>query len=89
MKIVFDRQKCIPFILTALIIGADQGVKAFIVKNWPAEGSFIRDLFGNGIVRFYHVRNKAIAFSLGQNLPEALRPVLFIAAPVVVLGVLL
>lgn len=88
-KIVFDRPKCIPFILTALIIGADQAVKAFIVKNWPAEGSFIKDLFGNGIVQFYHVRNTAIAFSLGHNLPEVLRPALFIIAPVIVLGFLL
>jgi signal peptidase II len=89
MKLIFDRLKCLPFVLTALIIGADQGVKGFIVKNWPVEGSFIRDLFGNGIVQFYHVRNRAIAFSLGHNLPEAVRPALFIVAPVLVLGLLL
>ena len=89
MKIKFSKENCLPFILTAVIIAADQIVKAFIVKNWPREGSFIKDLFDNELVMFYHVRNKAIAFSLGQNLPENLRPVLFIVLPVLVLGFLL
>jgi signal peptidase II len=88
MKILLDRQKCLPFILTALIIGADQGVKGFIVRNWP-EGTRINDLFGNGLVQFWHVRNKAIAFSLGHNLPENLRLPIFIILPVIVLGFLL
>ncbi|MDR1566084.1 MAG: signal peptidase II [Treponema sp.] len=89
MKIVFERRKLLPFSLSALIILADQLVKGFIVKNWPVEGTFIKDLFGNGFIQFYHVRNRAIAFSLGHNLPENLRPALFIVLPVVVLGFLL
>jgi signal peptidase II len=36
----------------------------------------------------YHVRNKAIAFSLGHNLPDSLRPFLFVFVPIVVLGLL-
>jgi signal peptidase II len=35
------------------------------------------------------VRNKAIAFSLGENIPEFLRPVTFIVIPILVLGFLL
>ncbi|MDR0472188.1 MAG: signal peptidase II [Treponema sp.] len=90
MKIVIDKQKCIPFILSAVIIAADQMSKAFVAKNWPYSwpGTFIKDLFGNGLIQFYHVRNKAIAFSLGQNIPENLRPVLFIILPIIVLGFL-
>ena len=89
MKIVLDKQKCLPFILSAAIIAADQLVKAYIVRNWPREGTFIGDVFGNGLIQFYHVRNKVIAFSLGHGLPEKLRPIVFIILPVVVLWFLL
>jgi lipoprotein signal peptidase len=64
-----NRETALPFLLTGLIILADQAVKALIVLNWPREGTLIKDLFGNGVLQFYHVRNKAIAFSLGQNIP--------------------
>jgi signal peptidase II len=89
MKLIFDKVKCLPFILTIGIIILDQLVKSFIVKTWPREGTLIMDLFGNGFIQFYHVRNKAIAFSLGQNLPNSLKPPLFIVLPVIVLGILL
>ena len=88
MKTPFDKTKILPFSLTIAIIAADQIIKAYIVRNWP-EGTFIKDLFGNGLIQIYHVRNRAIAFSLGQNLPEALRPPLFIILPVIVLAFLL
>jgi signal peptidase II len=89
MKLQFDKQKLLPFILTALVVLLDQLTKAFIVRNWPREGTFIKDLFGNGLVQFYHVRNRAIAFSLGDGLPDNLRPILFIILPVIILGFLL
>jgi signal peptidase II len=89
MKTVFDRQKFLPFSLTVFLVLADQLVKNFIVRNWPVEGTFIRDLFSNGLIQFYHVRNKAVAFSLGHNLPDSIRPVLFIVLPVIVLGFLM
>ncbi|MDR0730288.1 MAG: signal peptidase II [Treponema sp.] len=80
------KHKLLPLSLTALILLVDQGVKAFIVKNWPLEGSFIKDVFDNGFLYIIHVRNKAIAFSLGQNLPPRVQFVLFVIAPVLVLG---
>jgi signal peptidase II len=82
------KEKTLPFILTGLIILADQLIKSFIVKNWPREGSFIKDVFNNDFLCIYHVRNKAIAVSLGQNLPDTLRPVLFVVLPLIVLGFL-
>jgi signal peptidase II len=87
MKLI-DRAKALPFALTAVIIVADQAVKAFIVKNWPQSGMMIKDVFNNGLLQFWHIRNKAIAFSLGSNLPEFLRPFLFILLPILVLGFL-
>jgi signal peptidase II len=82
------RNKLLPFSLTALVLLLDQGVKALIVRNWPLEGSFIKDVFNNDLLYIFHVRNKAIAFSLGYNLPDNLRPILFIIAPILVLGFL-
>jgi len=88
-NIEFIKTKMLPFSLTAFIILIDQLVKSFIVRNWPREGTFIKDVFGNGFLQFYHVRNRAIAFSLGHNLPESVKPVLFIVLPVIVLALLL
>ena len=75
-----------PFILTALIIIVDQITKAFIAIKWPVQGTVIKDVFNNGFLLIYHVRNKAIAFSLGDNVPDGFfRQVLFVIAPVAVL----
>jgi signal peptidase II len=82
------KSKLPPFGLTALILLLDQGVKSYIVSNWPMQGSLIKDVFGNGLLYIIHVRNKAIAFSLGHNLPEGLRPLLFVVIPILVLGFL-
>jgi signal peptidase II len=82
------RGKTLPFLLTGLIILADQGVKSFIATKWPQSSTPIKDLF-NGFLQIYHVRNKAIAFSLGHNIPDSLKPVLFVVLPVLVLGFLL
>ncbi|MDR1388607.1 MAG: signal peptidase II [Treponema sp.] len=83
------RQTLPPFILTLFAITADQVSKAVIVSRWPQSGSFISDVFGNGLLEIYHVRNRAIAFSLGHNLPDILRPLLFVLVPVGVLVFLL
>jgi signal peptidase II len=85
----FDKSRALPLSLTAFIIIADQAVKSFIVKNWPRTGTLIKDVFNNDILHIYHVRNKAIAFSLGSNIPDFLRPLLFIIVPLLVLGLLL
>ena len=78
----------LPFILTALIIAFDQITKAIIVAKWPRQGTLIKDVFNNDILVLYHVRNKAIAFSLGDNIPEQFRLALFVIVPVAVLGFL-
>jgi signal peptidase II len=83
-----EKDKALPFILTALIILVDQGVKSYIAATWPRNGTLIKDLL-NGFLQIYHVRNKAIAFSLGHNFPDAIKPVLFIILPILVLGFLL
>jgi signal peptidase II len=84
----FIKEKILPFSLTAFIITVDQILKAIVVKVKPEEG-LIKDVFDNGFLWFYHVRNKAIAFSLGHNLPSAFQPIMFIIVPILVLGFLI
>lgn len=83
------RHKILPFFLTFFIALVDQLSKAFIVSRWPREGTFIKDVFGNNFLWIIHVRNKAIAFSIGERLPDQMRALLFIILPLLVIGVLL
>jgi len=89
----FSKEKILPLSLTAGVVLLDQITKAIIVKNWPIpEGGFfvfIKDVFNNGFLHMVHVRNKAIAFSLGENLPEFIKPIAFIVFPILVLCFLL
>jgi len=84
----FTKEKLFPLTLTALILAADQIIKAVIVKIQPFHPALIKDVFNNDFLCIYHVRNKAIAFSLGENLPEFLKPVIFVIFPILVLGFL-
>jgi signal peptidase II len=83
------QSKALPFLLSGFIILVDQLVKGFIVTHWPDPNTWILDVFGNDLLWIIHVRNPAIAFSLGHNLPETWRPLLFIVLPIIVLGFLL
>jgi len=83
----FFKERILPFSLSAFLIVVDQVLKSIIVKIKPETG-LIKDVFNNGFFWIYHVRNKAIAFSLGENMPDVLRPVLFVVVPILVLGFL-
>ena len=84
-----NKKKLIPLLLTGFVIILDQITKAFIVAKWPREGTLIKDVFDNGFLLIYHVRNKAIAFSLGEGIPEQFRFVLFVIIPILVLAFLI
>ena len=84
MKIESSK-KMVPLLLVFTVVLLDQLTKALIVMNYPREGSFIADPFGNEFLWIIHVRNKAIAFSIGAGLPDTFRTVLFIALPFVVI----
>jgi len=87
MKMKIDKTRTLPLILTGIIILVDQCSKAFIAANWPIN-SMIVDVFNNDFLQIYHVRNKAIAFSLGVGIPDTIKPALFVVLPLLVLGVL-
>jgi signal peptidase II len=84
----FVKERILPFSLTAFVITLDQVSKAIIANNWPISRAVIFDVFGNDFLRIIHVRNPAIAFSLGSNLPETIKPFAFIVLPILVLGFL-
>ena len=89
LGIKFDKTRGLPLLLTASIIVIDQISKAFIAK-WPIDAyNPIADVFNNGFLQIIHVRNKAIAFSLGKDIPDVVKPVLFVVLPLLVLCVLL
>ncbi|MDR0389773.1 MAG: signal peptidase II [Spirochaetaceae bacterium] len=83
------RGKLLPFSLTLFVIALDQFTKALIIRYFPQNGSYIKEVFGNDLLWITHVRNKAIAFSLGQNLTESLRPLVFVVFPIAALGFLI
>jgi len=80
------KERILPLSLTAFVITLDQVTKGIIANNWPIDRfNVIADVFNNGFLRIIHVRNPAIAFSLGNNLPEFIKPFAFIVLPILVL----
>jgi signal peptidase II len=81
------RDLLLPFVLTAVIVIADQITKAVIVATVPRiefTGHTI-PVIGD-FLRIIHTRNLAIAFSIGRGLPETARRILFTGLPAVVLA---
>ena len=81
------RNKIMPFSLTIFIIIVDQIAKLIVVKNIPLYT--VKFSFFGDILRIVHVRNKAIAFSLGHSLPEEVRAIIFSILPFLVLTLLI
>jgi len=75
--------KVTPLLLTVAIILADQLSKAWIVTNIP-ENTIGYRFFGD-FLAIIHVRNTAIAFSMGTSLPLAVKFVGFILVPIFLL----
>ncbi|MCL2720718.1 MAG: signal peptidase II [Treponema sp.] len=86
LKECFTKDKILPLSLTAFIILLDQITKAIIAINYPIDRfNIIAQVFNNDFLQIIHVRNPAIAFSLGHNLPDFLKPVIFVIVPILVL----
>lgn len=83
----FDKEKFLPFILTALVVILDQVTKALIVKNIPVYT--IGASFFNELLRIVHVSNTGVAFSFGYNWPIVLRRIAFGIVPLVVIGLVI
>ena len=81
------RQRWLPFILTILVIVLDQATKALVVAKIPL-GTIAASYFGD-FLQIWHVRNKAVAFSMGAGLPDGFRSILFLVVPTIVMVLLI
>ncbi|MBQ9538233.1 MAG: signal peptidase II [Treponema sp.] len=83
-------KKIWPLGLTLLVILLDQLTKALVVKFIPVYSLFNDDcvvpVIGD-FLRLIHVRNKAVAFSLGSSLPAETRRLLFSFLPLVIIAI--
>lgn len=79
-------KRMLPLILTFNLVLVDQLSKYLIIENIP-QRSIGASFFGD-VLRIVHVRNPGIAFSIGRNLPEPFRSILFTFLPLAVLAFL-
>jgi signal peptidase II len=80
------RRKLLPFLLAAFVLLLDQVSKLLVVAHIPLRG--IEARFFGDFLRIIHVRNPGIAFSMGRDMPDALRGILFTLLPVAVVAAL-
>ncbi len=80
------KERFLPFTLTFLVILLDQVSKIIVIAMLP----FARpvEVLGD-FLRLTYVKNPAIAFSLGRDLPSGLRTIMFLVLPLSVLAILL
>jgi len=91
LKFRFDRERGLPLLLTGFVIILDQITKTFIAARWPINSRIWPDVgyfHPDNLLQIIHVRNTAIAFSIGQNLPPDVKRILFVILPIIVLIVL-
>jgi signal peptidase II len=82
-KITDWKTRLLPFVLTPIVMLADQLVKLAVLR-WMPRGRAVPVI--DDLVRFVFVQNPAIGFSIGRNLPAAVQRPLFIALNFVVVG---
>ena len=74
-------RRYLPLSLTALVIVLDQITKALVVAYIP-ENTVFRSYFGD-FLEIVHVRNTAIAFSIGTGLDIPVQLVFFVVLPII------
>jgi signal peptidase II len=84
------KQLLMPFILTVVLVLADQITKTIVVATIQRLefGGPIIEVFGD-FFRLIHVRNLGITFSIGRGLEPTTRRILFIIVPSIVIVALL
>lgn len=80
---MLSKEKCLPFVLSAFVLVLDQITKIAVVASIPENG--IGASYLDGFLRIVHVKNIAIAFSLGESMPDAVRFLLFSIIPLLLI----
>ncbi len=78
-----NRGRYLPFLLSFFIVILDQVSKELIIRNISENTVGFRIL--GDFLWIVHVRNNAVAFSLGENVPVFMKYVLFVALPVLIM----
>ena len=78
-----EKKKLLPFILTGLVVLADQITKAIVVALIPLY-TVGANIFGD-LLRIVHVANTGVAFSLGDSMPLSIRRILLAIIPLIVI----
>ncbi len=78
------KKRLSPFALTLLVVLSDQLTKAWIVAT-IAENSVGYRFLGD-FLAIIHVRNTAIAFSMGVGLPAVVKILVFVLLPLLLIG---
>ena len=89
-RVRMRESRFLPFTLSFVVIVIDQITKALVVRYLEpvgVSGDYI-EVFGE-FLRIIHTRNPGIAFSIGRDLPPAIRSVTFTVIPLLVLTGLL
>ena len=76
-------RRYLPLSLTVLVIVLDQITKALVVAFIP-ENTVFRSYFGD-FLEIVHVRNTAIAFSIGTGLDIPVKLVFFVVLPIILM----
>lgn len=80
------KKHILPFSLSLIVFAADQITKALIVQNVKI-GQIVKVF--DDFLWIWHSRNRAMAFGLGNNLPEPFLSIVAIILPLIVVIVLL
>lgn len=80
-------KRFLPLAVTAFVITLDQITKALVVKFIP-ENTIFRSYF-NDFLEIIHVRNTAVAFSIGTGLDVPVKIVFFIVLPIILMVLLI
>ena len=76
-------RRYLPLSLTAFVIVLDQITKALVVAYIP-ENTVFRSYFGD-FLEIVHIRNTAIAFSIGTGLDIPVKLVFFVVLPIILM----
>lgn len=80
------RRRLLPFVLSLAVVAADQLTKCWVVATIPE--NTVGYSFLGGFLRIIHVRNDAVAFSLGSSLDVPVKIVMFIVLPLLLVAFL-
>ncbi|MDA3834796.1 MAG: signal peptidase II [Spirochaetales bacterium] len=82
------KEKLLPFTASGVVVLIDQFTKWLVVRS-ISPFSIAWSSGPGDFLRIIHVKNRVIAFSIGDSLPDVLRVLLFIILPLIIITVVI